>query len=401
VGEIPLNPEHVARYGGYKIIGLEITGVRPQREYLVRAILDIQAGDYLNSVNFDRIEEALERTGLFDRYYFSYRTMGRGFILTLNLHEKLHRISLPLFSLSEQDIYTGGAFIRRSFLEIEELGDGYRTWHPASFTGFIRYINPRLAEGTQKLRILFEGKQETSEHRLAGGEVLRRFRGDRSSLESRWTLLYQSNFKPTMLLSYEVYDVRQGASSNIRSPESSERLSVGFELSYHDSYPLYYFDEGVAAQLQVANNYVPRSHQDYPSLHVRLDRSYELADLQRLLIALRGGFNPAPPALLGLLEGPGHYTLDRHGSTDRLYASSIGLFEFPVQELPWAYLTLSFFLEAGLYSPSPEYFQLHGGPGAAIHLYLKGMTQALGGFILSYDLINSSPVIGFFAGIKM
>lgn len=397
---MPLTQEVVQENRTRQIIRFQIQGVSENRTHIVRAIADVRAGDYLNSLNLSLIRKQLEETGLFSKIDLFYRPSRQGFHIWLRLQEKKEFLSIPVLSISGSDVYSGGAFVEEDLLNFRSPSDSSRVWQAGGIQGHIRYLNPQLSEKPQKLRVLFRGKYEEHEYALAGGEVLRNFKGYSGSLSSEWTFQTDSNLRPSFQLLYRLFDVDPNWAENYQPPDTSELIAGGTDLVFDNYYLFYYFNEGIQARLCTLGYYLFNSQEFRFSLKGWIDWNSNPAGLHRLLLGLRGGYNPAPTALLDMLEGPGHYLLPAQRSPDRLYAAAIGLYEIPVQRLPWGTLALFAFWESGLYSPDPDYRRFYTGPGVGQHLYLDGLSNPVFGVTLGYNLIDSFFSPTFFAGIQ-
>lgn len=399
-GPMPLTGEIINKYGARKIEQFRVEGVSDQKRHVVTAITDIKTGDYLASINPDLIRKNLRETGILSRVEINYRPTMQGVILILKLEEKSRTVALPYFTLSESDVYSGGAFFSEKPIDLVSGSSGSKVWQAGGLNGFIRYKNPELQGTQQDMEIFFCGSYEDRIHADTGGIPLRSFKGYSGRLDMKWAFRTDSKLRPTFLLFYDMFDVDHTWNENINAPQTAELIGTGIELEYQNYYFLNYFNEGSEADLVLSRTQLIVENSDAYTVHFRFDHNTGLFSDHRLQFSLRAGRNPVPPALLGFLQGSGHYLLPPKKSNDRLYASCGTVYEIPVQYSPWGTLTSFAFLEGGIYSPTPEDTQVYFGPGIGQHLFLKGLPLPVISVTLGYNIVRAYFSTTFFAGIR-
>lgn len=399
-GQVPLTEEVIMENKRRKVVRFDITGISQENLHIIRSIVDLKAGDYLVSIDPRRVREQLNESGLFSQFGLFYRPHREGYVVTLRVKEKKEVIATPFFTLSESDVHAGGLLLTESPFEIEPVSGASELRQPGGIEGIIRYINPRLQGQTQKMEMIFTGDQLSRAHTDSGSDIIRQFRGYSANLDFNWSFRNDAKFSPTGILQYDLFEVDTAWKETLNPTRDSELVSTGFELVYNDYYLIHFFNEGFQVGLKAFQKYLLLQSRNIYSCHITADRNMNPVSTHRLHIGLRGGFNPAPPVILGFLRGPGHLLLPTGSSVDRLYGSVFSEYEVPVQRNPWGTLTAFAFTEAGLYSPLEEVYQFYYGPGLGFHLYLHGLASPVFGASLGLNLDRNYLASSLFAGIQ-
>jgi len=400
-GPVPLTEEEIKENKDRKIVRFDIVGVERENQHIIRSIVDLRAGDYLASLDLGRMRTQLETTELFSQVGLFFRPNREGYIITLRLKEKKEFIILPFFTLSRSDVHAGGALSVMPDSDTELQTPETESGRAGRIRGIIRYSNPHFQGQSQDMEVIFKGDQLLHTHAWPDAEIIRQFKGYSANLDMDWRFRSDSRFSPSVMISYNLFEVDTGWKEAVNTPQTAELVSTGVELVYSDYYLLHYFDDGFQTALRLNQKYLLQDRENIFSVHMTADWNGNPLFQHRLHAGLRGGFNPVSPVLLEFLRGPGHFLLPATRSVDRLYFSGTLEYEIPVHYNPWGTLTAFIFAESGLYSPVEEEYGLYYGPGMGFHLYIHGLSSPVIGATLGINMDTGYIASSFYAGIQL
>ncbi|MDY7029065.1 MAG: hypothetical protein SVR04_12265 [Spirochaetota bacterium] len=400
-GPVPLTEEEVMENKDRKIIRFDIVGVERENRHIIRSIVDLKPGDHLASLDLGRMRSQLETTELFSQIGLFFRPNREGYVITLRVKEKKEFIILPFFTLSRSDVHTGGALSVIPESDTELQSSETEAGQTGGVRGIIRYSNPHFQGQPQDMEVTFKGDRLLQTHARADAEVIRQFKGYSANLDMDWRFRNDSRFSPSVMISYDLFEVDTGWKEAVHTPQTAEMVATGVELVYRNYYLLHYFDDGFQTALRLNQKYLLQESENIFSIHLTADWNSNPVFQHRLHAGIRGGYNPVSPVLLEFLRGPGHFLLPATRSVDRLYFSGTLEYEVPVHYNPWGTLTAFIFAESGLYSPLEEEYELYYGPGLGFHLYVHGLSSPVIGATLGINMDAGYISSSFYAGIQL
>jgi len=400
-GPVPLTEEVLQENRMRRIVRFDIIGAEEKNNYVIRSVVDVKAGDYLASLDLRRMLGQLGETGLFAQTDFFFRPHHQGYVITLRIREQKEVITLPVGTVSLDDVRAGGSFFADSPLDFGTQVRGSRVWQAGGLNGVIRYLNPHFRDLNQRMEMVFTGRDLNQTHADTDAQVIRQYRGYSAELDMNWSFRTDAKIKPLFGLQYNLFEVDEQWKETLNPPSSSEIAGTNMEVVYNDFYFLHFFDQGFQSAFRVSHNYTFGDRENLFAYHLLLDFNYNPLLQHRLHLGLRSGYNPVPEVLLGFLKGSGHLLLPANRSIDRLYFSGTAAYELPVHRNPRSIVTAYGFAELGLYSPSVKDYQFYYGPGVGIHLYAPRLSAPIVGASLGMNLDSGYIASSFFAGISL
>lgn len=360
----------------YKIVGIEIEGLKRTRRNTVLSIIDIKEGDYINITSLEKLKQKLLKTGIFTNEVevLIDPITEKDVDLIITLEDKWTLIPLPFFSISEGSLKTGGVFIESNLLGLNHLLVAGLIYSDSSFSGFTAWSLPEMRYGSLGLSLSFlSGKSSTMD-----------FYGVETKLEDSFsisggpafTIPFNDNVSLKLTLGYSFFN-------------KENYISNSFDLSFKDLTYTDTFIKGIDLNLGFSSELSLDQFVFYK--YSIFEGSYSNILLGNLLyLGLKGAYNFDIDNFYLLFGAQkGSLVIPKNLVRTNYYGTAHLSYELNVFEFSWGYVTMPLFFEAGFLQQQYESInKSYFGPGAGMNLYMKKVAIPTMGLFYVYDIPN-------------